>query len=229
LKVSTGIRGLDEMLKGGLIQNRVYLVKGGAGSGKTTLAIQFLLEGAKKGENVVYITLEEPADEVRENMSMLGLDLDLDTFHIIDASPTGDMGLFSDMFFEKLIPDVQGFKSALESELRRINPTRIAIDPITMLEIASKNEVEYRREMLHLFRLLKKFNITSLVTTQRIDETPEDFIVSGVIELLSYDIKGRPIRGIRIKKMRGSDFDEVVRPYKIKPGGIEVYHQESIF
>ncbi len=229
MKVSTGIRGLDEMLRGGLIPNRTYLVKGNAGSGKTILSIQFLLEGVKNGENVVYVTLEEPADEVAENMRLLGLDIEMDNFYIIDASPTGDMSIFSDMFFENLVPDVQGLKSALESKLETIRPSRVVIDPITMLEIASKNEVEYRREILHLCRLLRNFNVTTLITSQRTDENPEDFIVSGIFELLTYDVKGRITRGIRVKKMRGSDFDPTVRPYKIKRGGIEVYWTESLF
>ncbi len=228
MRIPTGIMGLDEMLKGGLIPNRTYLVKGNAGCGKTILSIQFLLEGAKRGENVIYVTLEEPADEVIENMHFLGLDV-TDKIHIIDASPTGDLSIFSDMFFENLVPDVQGLKSALESKLEEIRPTRVVIDPITMLEIASKSEVEYRREILMLCKLLRKFNVTTLITSQKPEEGAEDFIVSGVIELLTYDVKGKVVRGIRIKKMRGSDFDSTVRPYKIKRGGIEVYWTESLF
>ena len=229
MRISTGIKGLDEMLKGGLIPHRTYLMKGNAGCGKTILSIQFLLEGARRGENVIYVTLEEPADEVIENMQLLGLDIVNSNFHIIDASPTGDLSIFSDMFFENLIPDVQGLKSALESKLEAIRPTRVVIDPITMLEIASKSEVEYRREILHLCRMLRKFNVTTLITSQKSEEGAEDFIVSGVIELVTYDVKGRVIRGIRIKKMRGSDFDSTVRPYRIKKGGIEVYWTESMF
>ncbi len=230
MRVNTGIRGLDEMLGGGLIANRTYLVKGRAGSGKTIFSIQFLLEGAKKGENVIYITLEEPADEVKENMKLLGLNInDYDNFYIIDASPTGDMSIFSDMFFENLVPDVQGLKSALESRLEIIKPKRVVIDPITMLEVASKSEVEYRREILYLLKLLREFSATTIVTSQRTDECAEDFMASGVIELLTFDVKGKVIRGIRIKKMRGTDFDDSIRPYKIKKGGIEVYWTENLF
>ena len=229
MRIPTGIRGLDEMLRGGLIPNRTYLVKGSAGSGKTIFSIQFLLEGAKRGENVIYVTLEESGDEVLENMELLGLNLSLPNFHLIDASPTGDLSIFGDMFFENLVPDVQGLKSALESKLETIKPSRVVIDPITMLEVASKSEVEYRREVLSLCTLLRKFNVTTIITTQKIEERAEDFIVSGVFELLTYDFKGRTMRGIRIKKMRGSDFDSTVRPYRIKEGGIEVYFTESMF
>ncbi len=229
MRISTGVKGLDEMLRGGLIPNRTYLVKGRAGSGKTIFSIQFLLEGVRRGENVLYITLEESADEVRENMHLIGLKIDDDRFHMIDASPTGDKSIFSDMFFENLVPDVQGLKSVLEAKLEELKPTRVVIDPITMLEIASKNEVEYRREILLLFRLLRRFNVTSLVTSQRVDECAEDFMVSGVIELRMMEEKGKILRGIRIKKMRGTPFDENVRPYKIMHGGIEVFWTETLF
>ncbi len=228
-RVGTGVKGLDEMLKGGLIPNRTYLVKGSAGSGKTILSIQFLLEGVRRGENVVYVTLEEPADEVMENMELLGLNIRVDNFHIIDASPTGDKSIFTDMFFENLIPDVQGLKAALEKVIKEIKPKRIVIDPITMLEIASKGEVEYRRELLILCKILNINKITSIITSQKTEESAEDFIVSGIIELLTCDVKGKIVRGIRVKKMRGSDFDSTVRPYRIKRGGIEVYWGESLF
>ncbi len=230
MRIPTGIKGLDEMLNGGLIPNRTYLVKGRAGSGKTIFSIQFLLEGARRGENVIYITLEEPAEEVREDMELIGLNInDYNNFYIIDASPTGDMSIFSDMFFENLVPDVQGLKSALESRLEIIRPKRVVIDPITMLEVATKDEVEYRREILYLFKLLREHQVTTIVTSQKVNESAEDFIASGVIELLTFEVKGRTVRGIRIKKMRGTSFDDAVRPYRIGMGGLEVFYTENLF
>ncbi len=228
-RVETGVKGLDEMLGGGLIPNRTYLLRGGAGVGKTILSLQFLLEGAKRGENVVYVTLEEPADEVIENAEILGLKIPESGFHIIDASPTGDHSIFGEMFFENLVPDVQGLKAALETMIEKIKLTRVVIDPVTMLEIASKSEVEYRRELLLLCKLLSIHKVTSLITSQKTEESAEDFIASGVIEMRTYDVKGKMVRGIRIRKMRGSDFDSTVRPYRIGTGGIVVYSREYLF
>ncbi|AEA46920.1 RAD55 family ATPase [Archaeoglobus veneficus] len=83
-KVSTGIEGLDKMLNGGLVPGRTYLVKGGPGSGKTTLATHFLSAGVASGERVMYITLEEPVDELEEEMSLFGFDVSKIEF--IDAA-----------------------------------------------------------------------------------------------------------------------------------------------
>jgi len=218
------------MLKGGLIPNRIYLVKGGPGAGKTIFSIQFLYTGVKNGENVIYVTLEEPTEEIKENMKLLGMNLDeYPNFHIIDASPTGKLAIFGDLFFREFSPDLQGLRTALEQVLGQIKPSRVVIDPITMLELAAEKEIEYRRNLLIFFQMLKKFNVTVILTTERTKESAEDFLVSGIIELLNYEIQGKTIRGIRIRKIRGSDFDEQIRPYRITSQGIEVYSEERLF
>jgi len=226
-KISTGIAGLDRMLKGGLIKGRTYLIKGGPGAGKTILSIQFLLEGVRRGENVLFISLEEGVDEIEENMESLGLDVSGVEF--VDSSPAGDKTIFGDILFTSFEVDIQGFKSMLEAKFDRSAPSRLVVDSITMLRVSSKSDIEYRRDLLSLIGILRKLNVTALLTTDINDRNVEDYLVSGVIELLSIESKGRILRGIRISKMRGSDFDETIRPYKIVSGGIEVYGDLSLF
>lgn len=230
MRISTGVEGLDEMLNGGLLPNRTYLLKGGLGTGKTTLGIQFILAGAKNGERTMYITLEEPAEEIIEDIKLLGFDLEkFPDVHIFDASPFGETALFGESFYSSLELDMPGFKAALESKIEQIKPSRIVLDPITLLALVSKNEVEYRRDVLSLFKLFRDYGVTTLLISEHTKEYPEDFLVSGVIEYIVYEVNGKTIRGIRIKKMRGTSFDEQVRPYRITSEGIKVYNEESLF
>ncbi len=222
-RVSTGIKGLDTMLKGGLIAGRTYLVKGCAGAGKTILSTQFLVEGARRGEKVIYVTIEESIDEIVENMK--SLDIDVNGIKFVDASPTGESSVFAGMFVDV---DVQALKSLLEAKFEEKPPKRLVIDSVTMLRLA-KSELEYRRDLLVLMSLLKKYGITSIITSDVYERSIEDYLVSGVIELQTIEFRGRILRGVRITKFRGSDFDENVRPYRIGRGGIEVYADLNLF
>jgi KaiC/GvpD/RAD55 family RecA-like ATPase len=219
-RVSTGVKGLDTMLRGGLIKGRTYLIKGGPGSGKTILSMHFLHEGAKRGENVVYVTLEESVDEVVEDMKAFGFDMS--KIRILDLSPSGDKTIFSNLLMG-LEMDTQALQAILESEFDRLKPSRVVVDSITMLKVASKSELDYRKDVLLLIDLLKRFNTTAVLTSEMSKNGVEDYLVSGVIELHTIDVRGKTLRGIRILKMRGSDFDDVLRPYKITSRGLEVY------
>ncbi len=227
IKISTGIEGLDRMLKGGLIKGRTYLVKGRPGAGKTILSIRFLLEGLRKGEEVMFVSLTEDVAEIRENMEELGLDVS--GIEFVDASPTGDRTIFGELFFTSFEVDTQGFKSMLEAKFDKSAPNRLVIDPISMLRVSAKSDVEYKRDLLILIGLLRKHGVTALLTSDVYENGMEDYLVSGVIELHVMDVKGKIVRGIRVSKMRGSDFDEVMRPYKIVRGGIVVYDDLNIF
>ncbi|AEA46922.1 RAD55 family ATPase [Archaeoglobus veneficus] len=141
----------------------------------------------------------------------------------IDASPTGKTTIFKDTFFSDFVPDVGGFKSVISAKLEKEPPSRVVIDPITMLELASRSELEYRRDVLSLLQILRESKVTTIITSEITDRGVEDYLVSGVIELLSYDVGGKTLRGVKITKMRSSAFDENVRPYRITSKGIEVY------
>ncbi len=226
-RIPTGVVGLDRMLGGGLIRGRTYLVKGNPGAGKTILSVQFLLNGAERGEDVLFISLAEGVDEIKENMECLGLDVG--GIEFVDASPTGDKTIFGDMFFASFDIDTQGFKSMLESRFDGSAPSRLVIDPITMLRISAKSEIEYRRDLLNLIGMLKRFGVTAILTSEMHDRNVEDYLVSGVIELHLIDVRGKTLRGLRISKMRGTDFDDTIRPYRIVRGGLEVYDDLSLF
>ena len=228
-RVSTGVEGLDKMLNGGLIPGRSYLVRGGPGSGKTILSMQFLIAGAEAGENGIYVTLEEPMDEIKEDMKSLGINLAaMKNIHTFDASPSSD-SLFADSFFRNLELDLPGFKAVLEEKVKELKPSRIVIDPITILELVSRNEAEYRRDLISLLSLFRSHKITTLLTSEKTGVSSEDYLVSGVIEYVEYEIRGKVLRGIKIRKMRGTKYDDSIRPYRITSKGIKVFSEESLF
>ena len=229
-RISTGISGLDKMLGGGLIPGRAYLIKGGPGSGKTTLSIHFLMEGVKRGEKVLYITLEEPIALLKDDMRKLGFDIDNPLFVGIDATPVKEKrSFFEGMHYEEFAKGFSELMRAVKERLEGEEFTRVVIDPITMIKLTMKDELEYRRTFLGFLKEIANYNVTLLLTSEVYEMGIEDYLVSGVIELKTFEIGGKTVRGIKVVKFRGSDFDETLRPYKITSNGIEVYSEENIF
>lgn len=231
-RVSTGIPGLDKMLNGGLISGRAYLVRGEPGLGKTTLSIQFLMEGVRNGENVLYITFEEPLALIERDMRAFGFRLDDPLFHGIDATPVGKKThIFEDVYYEKFAQGFERLSAAVEEKIRENNIRRVAVDPITMLRLTAKNELEYRKAFLEFLKVFMHHDVTVIITSSILGGTPdvEDYLTSGVIELRRYGVKGRAVRGIQILKFRGSAFDGDIRPYGFTSRGIEVYSSESLY
>lgn len=230
MRISTGVEGLDKMLHGGLLPGRAYLVKGGPGSGKTTLAIHFLMEGIKKGEKVLYVSLEEPVDILKEDMKKLGLDMDVSNFVAIDATPVKQKrSIFEAEHFEEFARGFKKLVDAVADRLKEEKYSRIVIDPITMLRLTIRDELEYRRMFIGFLKEVARHNATLIMTSEFYNMDIEDYLVSGVIELREIEEGGKTLRGIKIVKFRGSAFDEGVRPYRITDEGIKVYHKESIF
>ncbi len=232
-RVSTGIPGLDRMLKGGFIPGRTYLVKGGPGLGKTTLSIQFLMAGVRRGENVLYITLEESLDMVQEDMKGFRFDLKDPHFMGIDATPVGrKTHIFEDVHYAEFAESLKKFITAIEQRLKEHRISRVVVDPITMLRLTVNDELTYRRLFIDLIKLFSRYNATVIITSD-IGESGnfgiEDYLTSGVIELRRYDVGGKTIKGIKVTKFRGSPFDEDVRPYAFTDAGIEVYDSDRLY
>ncbi|WP_297502097.1 ATPase domain-containing protein [Thermococcus sp.] len=232
-RIPTGVPGLDKMIHDGLIPGRVYLVKGGPGLGKTTLAIQFLMEGVRNGEDVLYITLEESLEMVHEDMKSFGFDLKNPKFHGIDATPVSRKTyLFEDIHYAEFAESLEKFIPAVEKRLKEYQISRVAVDPITMLRLTVNDELTYRRLFIDLIKLFADYEATVVITSDIGSSYSfgiEDYLTSGVIELRRYDVGGKALKGIRVTKFRGSPFDEDVRPYAFTDTGIEVYASERMY
>ena len=223
-RVATGIVGLDAIFQGGLLPNRSYLVSGDAGTGKTTACMQFLLTGLKQAEKAIFVTVDERPTEILESAASLNWDLQKyvqdKSLVILDASPyfSGRAGAAS----EKGV-DLTRIISDLGGHAKRMNATRVAIDPITPLFLSSDSAVhvqENARQLIHLIQAhLTTTNLLTahLSTRSNHDLTGsvEEFVASGVIILKLAPSNGQFLRTLSIKKMRGTPVQPAELPFKI--------------
>ena len=239
-RASTGIPGLDNILLDGWPVSHLYLVEGAPGSGKTTLALQFLLEGAKRGERVLYITLSESKSELQAVAASHGMSLEGVQIH--EFAPTED-SLRKENEYSVLYPAEVEFHDTMQSILDKVDefrPSRLVFDSLSEIRILARDTLRYRRQVL----AMKHFFLNRSTTVLMLDEPPpnqEDSqlqsIAHGVLSLhrLERDY-GVERRRLRISKLRGSQFREGFHDYTIKQGGIEVYprlianeHRETWF
>ncbi|WP_297499832.1 ATPase domain-containing protein [Thermococcus sp.] len=228
VRVSTGVLGLDKMLNGGLIAGRVYLVKGSPGTGKTTLAMHFAMEGVRSGEDVLYITLEEPADNMREDFGRMGFDVRNPHFVLLDATPTVEKYVLVEDFFETYAKSLEKLTSAIIERFKDVNYSRVIVDPITMLKIAANTEIEYRKSFLAFVKSMMKLKATVLITSELEKTNIEEYLVNGIIELKRLEVKGKLMRTVRITKFRGSGFDPFVRTFEITDRGMVINTNENV-
>jgi len=226
-RVKTGIAGLDEMLNGGIPAGRHIALYGGPGAGKTSFCFEYLYHGALEGENGLYISLEETADDIIENMKS--------TFPLLkDVSQVVKDKKLEIVKPEKL--DLESVAGLLEDRITSNNIKRAVIDSATMIRLSFKNEVEYRQTLFEFLSLLRNLDVTSITTVEassaRRDELHfdiEHFVMDGIINLYSLDREDRRVRALEIYKMRGTDHSRALTPFKVTPSGFKVYVGERVF
>ncbi|RFU43859.1 ATPase domain-containing protein [Paraburkholderia sp. DHOC27] len=225
-RLSTGIDGIDDVLGGGLTPHRMYLVEGAPGTGKTTLALQFLLRGAAQGQSGLYITLSETRDELIAVSESHGWDVS--QFTIVEL--LSDEGL--DPRYEQTVlqPAEVELGETVRDVLQKVDelkPVRIVLDSLSELRLLSQNPLRYRRQILALKRFLATRSCTVLLLDDNSSE-PGDLqlhsIAHGVISLdsMAHDYGGNR-RRMRIAKMRGIKFREGFHDFTLDTGGIKVY------
>lgn len=245
-KLKTGVPGLDEMLDGGLIPGRVYVVSGASGTGKTTLAMQFLLEGARSGERVMYVATDEPPNEVRDNMAPFGWDIG--RILVFDATPdvlTYDKTPVRDVSTERKVQyfsevpktirktsdktpldmTINTIEEILKLEMKTRRYTRIVIDSLTSLRYFYIRTSEENAALMSFLRVLADLGVTSLVTVHLPETARSDVeahMARGEIRLHKwFDGRGL-VRALTVEKYRGSAHDQRLRPIKIAKDGISV-------
>ncbi len=226
-KGSTGISGLDNVLRGGLPLDRLYVIEGDPGSGKTTLALQFLLEGARQGEPVLYVTLSETAEELYEVAESHGWSLE--GVNLLELDSLAER-LQDDSEYTVYHPaDVELGETTkrIRQEIERIRPTRVALDSVSELKILSQTNARYRREILGFKQFFVGKGCTVLILDDRTgqdDEQQLQSIAHGVIRMQRETREyGVTRRQLHIVKMRAVRFQDGLHDFVIRTGGLEVF------
>lgn len=226
-QAQTGIAGLDDVLSGGLERGRVFLLEGSPGTGKTTIALQYLRTGAALGERCLYITLSETDDELRS--SALSHDWDLDGLSVYELIPP-----------ESLLDEEQQQSLLYSSDLelgettRRIfesfeavKPARVVLDSLSEIRLLAQSSLRYRRQILALKHYFARQNTTVLLlddlTTDANDKTVHS-VAHGVLRLEELAPEyGAERRRMRVIKYRGRKFRGGYHDFAIKTGGVEIF------
>ncbi|WP_156459616.1 ATPase domain-containing protein [Brevundimonas sp. Root1279] len=222
-----GIQGLDDILAGGLARDRVYLLEGAPGTGKTTAAMSFLLEGARRGEAGLYITLSETEEELRGTATSHGWSLEgVDIFELVPPESLLDEQQQQSLLYSSDLELGETTRMIFES-VEAKKPRRVVIDSLSEIRLLAQSSLRYRRQVLALKHYFAKHGATVLLlddlTTDVNDKTVHS-VAHGVIQLQELAPEyGAERRRVRIIKYRGRRFRGGYHDFTIKTGGLEIY------
>jgi circadian clock protein KaiC len=228
-RISSGISGLDGVLRGGFAPHRLYLVEGAPGSGKTTLALQFLLDGLRRGERGLYVTLSETTEELDAVAQSHGWSLSgLALFELANAEET--LGVTRDQ--SVLHPwelELGGTIRLIQEQVEATSPTRVIFDSLSELRLLAQDPLRYRRQVLALKQYFAGRKITVMLLDDLTGETSTrdahlHSLCHGVVTLDRVTPEfGTALRRIEVQKLRGIDFVAGFHDMRIRRGGIDVF------
>jgi circadian clock protein KaiC len=226
-RLRTGIPGFDEVTQGGLLADRIYLVDGDPGAGKTTFALQFLLEGVRNGERCLYVTLSETRDELASGARSHGWSLEgLEVFELLaDAQDLNGEDELT-MLNPSEVELGETTRKVLEV-VERTKPTRMVFDSLSEMRLLAQNSLRYRRQILALKQFFVGRACTVVLLDDRTAEGPDMQLHSIAHGVFSLEFKSPPYgqlrRELQIIKYRGSDFASGFHDFVIRTGGIRVF------
>jgi circadian clock protein KaiC len=227
-KARTGVPGLDDVLAGGLTAGNVFLLEGNPGTGKTTIALRFLLEGAAAGEQCLYITLSETEQELRDGAASHGwiLGEKIEVFELVPPESLLDADQQQSLLYSSDLELGEAITSLFQA-FERVNPSRVVLDSLSEIRLLAQSSLRYRRQILALKHYFARHGATVLLlddrTTEVSDKTAHS-VVQGVIVLEEMAPNyGAERRRLRVSKYRGQAFRGGYHDFSIKTGGVAVF------
>jgi len=226
-KISTGIAGLDHMTYGGFVKGTNNLIVGKPGTGKSTIATQFLFEGLKNNEGAVYISLEEKKEKFMENMEQFGFRLreyeQKNIFRYVEVKP------------KEILVNIEEGIPTIENSVREVNAQRVVLDSITAFLLIFETEKQQRDLTKQLFDRIDRWNTTTVFISEIEEEDAKfgvDYLADSIIRLdlkLDTERKRGRVRTIEVFKMRGTNHRHTIVPFEINSEGVEVHPEAMIF
>lgn len=223
-RVKSGIPGLDDILHGGIPFGNLVVVSGDPGSGKTIFCLEYLYMGATKfDEPGVYVSLEESPEEIVKTANLFDWDL-------MKLIKEGKIAIITIELY-----DFDKLKNTIEDIVEKIGAKRVVIDPGVIFRLFFEKELDARKRILSLGKMLKKINCTAIVTNEiSLDKVSslfglEEYIADGVILLYHTRLEDRFVRSAGILKMRGTQISEKLHPIRIDAEGIKILSKQELF
>ncbi len=229
-RLQTGVPGFDDVLRGGLPANYLYLIEGDTGSGKTTLGLQFLREGRRRDERVLWCTLSESEEQLHEIARSHGWSLS--GIEIVNLSKV-DGGNYPQpeySFFSPADVELGDVTKSLMEVVQRVRPTRLVFDPFSDVLLLARDPLRYRRQILALREFFRGRGCTGLLLQELVrngmppDDSTVGTVVHGIITLDQLTpAYGEPRRRLHVRKMRASSYCGGYHDFSIETGGLVVY------